>query len=799
MPLKKNPQNSSSSNMRQDTSGQKDQLTELVVFDRLEVGPIKLEPRRLIAPYRLRSRNRDESIDLIYSYEEDVFDPADDSAVNLAGMIAAQVALNYGLFCRSIVFHGLFDNSDRRFIQAMAENTAREIYVKKFLEPNPFLQGKAARLPVIKKPKYLQADLKFAGDSSTSISPKWQFRSTDKNRHCILSSGGKDSLLSFGLLNEIGREVHPIFVNESGRHWFTAINAYKYFKDNIPGTARVWVNSDRIFNWMLRHMPFIRQDYANLRTDEYPIRLWTVAVFLFGALPLLHKRGIGRLIIGDEFDTTHRASFKGVTHYDGLYDQSRYFDEALSRYYLRKGWAISQFSIVRQLSELLIEKILAKRYPHLQEHQVSCHATHKQNDRVYPCGKCEKCRRIVGMLLAVDENPGHCGYTDEQIKNCLDDLSSKKIHQESAGASQLTYMLTRKGLLQEGESLKNVKEHPEILKMRFDPERSLIEGMPQDLREPLYKILLGYSDGAVRRVGRNWIDMAPLTDASLNKPYPFELGSAEEQRTSGKISTMTKNDYLWAELTWPEAEKRLQEVDVAILPVGAIEQHGPHLPLDTDTFDADYLARRVAEACSDPKPLVLSPIPFGVSYHHDEFKGTISISNDTLSHLVYEIGLSAAHNGITKLVIINAHGGNSPALNYAAQMINRDSGIFTCVDTGETSDVDIYNLVETPNDVHAGEFETSTSLAVRPHLVNMKEARKHVPQFSSRYLNFTSKRGISWYAYTRKISSTGVMGDPTKADAKKGKKMWEIMIAHLVAFIEDLKSMTLDEIYQKRY
>ena len=262
---------------------------------------------------------------------------------------------------------------------------------------------------------------------------------------------------------------------------------------------------------------------------------------------------------------------------------------------------------------------------------------------------------------------------------------------------------------------------------------------------------------------------------------------------------MTKNEYLWAELTWPEAEKRLLEVDVAMLPIGAIEQHGPHLPLDTDTFDADYLARRVAEACSDPKPLVLSPIPYGVSYHHDEFKGTISISNDTLSHLVYEIGLSAAHNGITKLVIINAHGGNSPALNYAAQMINRDAGIFTCVDTGETSDVDIYNLVETPNDVHAGEFETSTSLAVRPHLVNMKEARKRVPQFSSRYLNFTSKRGVSWYAYTRKISPTGVMGDPTKADAKKGKKMWEIMIAHLVAFIEDLKSMTLDEIYQKRY
>ena len=138
-------------------------------------------------------------------------------------------------------------------------------------------------------------------------------------------------------------------------------------------------------------------------------------------------------------------------------------------------------------------------------------------------------------------------------------------------------------------------------------------------------------------------------------------------------------------------------------------------------------------------------------------------------------------------------------LNFAAQMINRDTHIFVCVDTGETSDVDIDTLIDTPNDVHAGEIETSTGLATRPHLVKMELASKMVPQFSSRYLNFTSKRGVSWYAHTERISDNGVMGDPTKADATKGKKIWEIMIAHLVAFVEDLKSMTLDEIYQRRY
>ena len=96
-------------------------------------------------------------------------------------------------------------------------------------------------------------------------------------------------------------------------------------------------------------------------------------------------------------------------------------------------------------------------------------------------------------------------------------------------------------------------------------------------------------------------------------------------------------------------------------------------------------------------------------------------------------------------------------------------------------------------------LSSSTTLAVRPHLVKMERFSKSVPKFSSRYLDFTSRRGVAWYTYTRKISSTGVMGDPTKADAAKGEKIWDIMVAHLVAFVEDLKSMTLDEIFQKRY
>jgi creatinine amidohydrolase/Fe(II)-dependent formamide hydrolase-like protein len=345
-----------------------------------------------------------------------------------------------------------------------------------------------------------------------------------------------------------------------------------------------------------------------------------------------------------------------------------------------------------------------------------------------------------------------------------------------------------------------MRSHPEIMKIRVDHEYAPYQCIPFEIREDLFKILLANAEGVVKRSGRVWIDIDPFQDTEFTSPYQFEkkLRRKKDEKMDQNKQDQDKVSYLLAELTWPEARRRFKEVDIALLPVGSIEQHGPHLPLDTDSFDAQYLARQVAKACSSPKPLVFPLIPYGVSYHHDDFTGTISISNDTLSRVVYEIGMSAAKNGITKLIIINGHGGNVPTLKFAAQMINRDARIFTTVDTGETSDADLDAICETTNDVHAGEIETSTSLYVRPHLVNMKKAKKFVPEFSIQYLNFSAKRSVEWFARTSRISPDGVLGDPTKATAGKGKKMWEVMIKNLVELVESLKNMSLDEIYEKR-
>ena len=258
-------------------------------------------------------------------------------------------------------------------------------------------------------------------------------------------------------------------------------------------------------------------------------------------------------------------------------------------------------------------------------------------------------------------------------------------------------------------------------------------------------------------------------------------------------------EYMWETSTWPELAERLKIVDTAILPCGAIEQHGPHLPVDLDYFDAVYLARKVAEGCNDPKPFVLPPVPYGVSYHHSDFKGTICVTNNALSALIYDIGMSLANNGIKKLVILNGHGDNAPTLNYAAQMINRDAKIFVCVETGETSDVDIYKLAKTNNDIHAGEIETSTALAIRPGLVDMSKAIDHTLDLDNEYLDFTSDRGVSWYVHTKRLSDTGVMGNATRATAEKGEKMWAVMIAKMIEFVETIKNTPSEKLYQNRY
>lgn len=482
-------------------------LADLVTLKRLTIGDIRVTPRSVRCVYTVEDpAGKQASTNLIYTYDRPRFRSSDPRDMNLASMMLAQVALNYGLFCEEIVFEGCYDATDRRFLDAMMENTSREIITNKLLVENEFLTPEWRQIAVEKQERYTAAKLVFPASPACPDRIPQAARESDPDRYVVLSSGGKDSLLTYGLMREMGEAI-PVFINESGRHWYTALNAYRYLRNQDPATEKPWCNSDRVFNFMLRQLPFIREDYADIRADMYPIRLWTVAVFVFGVLPVVLREGAGNILVGDEYDTTVTGMRAGILHYNGLFDQSRFFDLAMTRYFRNKGWPIRQFSALRCLSELLIMKILLKRYPELQRRQVSCHASLIAGERVVPCGKCEKCRRIIGMISALDEDPTVCGYSTGQVAAGLRSLESSRVKQLGSDAAHLYHLLSGKQLLAATPFTKRMaRPHPEIMKLRFDATRSRPEELPPHIRRRLLDIFSVYADGLVVRRKGKWVD-----------------------------------------------------------------------------------------------------------------------------------------------------------------------------------------------------------------------------------------------------------------------------------------------------
>jgi len=256
---------------------------------------------------------------------------------------------------------------------------------------------------------------------------------------------------------------------------------------------------------------------------------------------------------------------------------------------------------------------------------------------------------------------------------------------------------------------------------------------------------------------------------------------------------MKKRRFYLGELTWPDVKEFLSNHDVAVIPVGSCEQHGPHLPLDTDAYDAFWLSLKAAERAECA--LVAPPIYFGVSSHHMDFPGTTTLSPHTLEQVAYEVAVSLIKHGFRKIVFENGHGGNSPALEAATQRIKADTGAFVVVDTVSLIPDFIEKFVETPHDAHAGEFETSTTLANREELVVKERIKKPTIRLpKSKYTKIGLKETgpkVYWGFRTKEISETGVIGDPTKASKEKGEKAWKIAIERLADLLNELDKISL--------
>ncbi|MEM6305919.1 MAG: creatininase family protein [Pseudomonadota bacterium] len=231
---------------------------------------------------------------------------------------------------------------------------------------------------------------------------------------------------------------------------------------------------------------------------------------------------------------------------------------------------------------------------------------------------------------------------------------------------------------------------------------------------------------------------------------------------------------------------------IAVLPLGATEQHGPHLPCSVDT---DLVTAFVSRALAALKPaqnvLFLPVLSVTKSGEHDAFPGTLSLSADTLLAVLRDIGASVARAGVTRLVLLNAHGGNTALLEVVARdlRIAHDLIVVTCSWFGFLEYGADFDPAKLPFDIHAGDTETSAMLAAYPGKVDMTRARDFVPKTAdwardNRFIGLTGQAARpAWVAGD--LHAEGACGDASAATAEKGELLLSSGALAFAAFLAE--------------
>jgi mycofactocin system creatininase family protein len=211
-------------------------------------------------------------------------------------------------------------------------------------------------------------------------------------------------------------------------------------------------------------------------------------------------------------------------------------------------------------------------------------------------------------------------------------------------------------------------------------------------------------------------------------------------------------------VTWPEVAS-LARACLLVLPVGSYEQHGPHLPLDTDTT----IARTLVEAVADePHVLALPPLAYGASGEHQGFPGTVSIGTRVLTEAVTELVRSARDSG-AGVVVVNGHGGNTEGLAAAARR---------CAAEGDR--LFVFSAQVEGGDAHAGRTETSLMLAIAPEQVRKDRLEPGRTEPLETLWPELRSAGV------RSVSPNGVLGDPTLASAAEGRQLLAVLTDRLI-------------------
>lgn len=245
------------------------------------------------------------------------------------------------------------------------------------------------------------------------------------------------------------------------------------------------------------------------------------------------------------------------------------------------------------------------------------------------------------------------------------------------------------------------------------------------------------------------------------------------------------------EMTRAEFKEIQGKIEVAVVPVGSTEQHGPHLPMCQDTASVLYVAKGAAERLY-PKVVLAPPLPYGFSPYHMDYPGTLTISPETFMNVVFEVCVSLKRHGIRKVIILNGHGGNFPAIRLVGYRVRDELGMKVAAFTYDNilphriaSEV-LKEKVDRATGMggvpgHAGEFETSTALVIHPQLVRRDLIPKgaRTPPAFLRYMILD----------IHEFRPDGVNIDASLGTREKGKILLDAIIDELEKYLKSFAGL----------
>ncbi len=253
------------------------------------------------------------------------------------------------------------------------------------------------------------------------------------------------------------------------------------------------------------------------------------------------------------------------------------------------------------------------------------------------------------------------------------------------------------------------------------------------------------------------------------------------------------------ELTWPEINEAVRAKKVVLLPIGSTEQHGHHLPLDTDNFLARGVCTEAARRAGR-EVLVMPTIPYGYNEHAQDFPGTIHVHYDHFIEYCLDVCKSVAYAGFERILLVDGHGSNEHLCEFIARRATLETDALVASTMWTNLAVEAFEAVRESGPggaAHACELETSAYLYLDASRVQRDKAQDHyggaAGQEGSRFLGVDLTKGwapVKLVRWTSSATPTGVSGAPTLATREKGQALIDGAAENLVAFIREFKAMS---------